>query len=665
MIDYTEVLTEIIDEAAVDISDIKPSEWYEKNMIMPRGSAFPGPFSFDRTPYWREPLDCAHKSHPAKEVTIMKGAQVGGTAAVLNPLVGYTIAQNPGNTMFLTGHADLSDEMMSRIDIMIDSCDIRHLIRPNALKAKSRKSGDTIKQKEFPGGYLISGSVTNHNLLRQRDIMVMIVDDFDAAPMSAKGTGSTRELVQKRTSAYAHKRKLYYVSSPQMKGSSNIEACFLNSDQRYYFVPCPCCSEMIRLEWKVQVDERNTAGITWKTDNHGRLIEGSVGYICQKCGKFFTSEHKYEMNLNGEWRPTEVNPVEQHHYGYHLSSLYSPPGMDDWDFYVRQYLKANPDNGERNEARHQAFLNTVLGKTYEFKTKRTDSTAISMNTRNYLPGVVPNNMSIADGNDEIVLLTCAADLNGYDNDARLDYEVLAWSKSGSTYSIDAGSIGTFINLEFRKKEKEDRAQWTYYHTGERSVWSEFRKVIDRDYITDSGRTMKVFLTAVDAGNFTQWVYDFLETTPDSVIGVKGESVKKYVQLSDKARWFKQSQNRPDLQIVKVNQYKDYLADLMQKRWKSTDGDDQPADFMNFPTPTEGKYTVKNYFSHFESEERKVKMTGDVAKVKWQKKNSASQNHFWDVRIYNLFLRDYFIHTMRKELKMYNASWSDLIEAIFS
>ena len=72
---YLEVLEDILSETKVMLSDIKPSEWYEQNMIMPRGSAFPGPFKFDLTPYWREPLDCAHKNHPAKEISIIKGAE--------------------------------------------------------------------------------------------------------------------------------------------------------------------------------------------------------------------------------------------------------------------------------------------------------------------------------------------------------------------------------------------------------------------------------------------------------------------------------------------------------------------------------------------------------------------------------------------------------------
>ena len=136
-----ETINEILGGTLSFVSDLSPSVWYEQNMIMPRGSAFPGPFSFDLTPYWREPLDCASKDHPAKEISIMKGAQLGGTAAVLNPVIGYTIGMHPGNTMFLTGHSDLTEAAMKKIDQMIRDCGLGHLIGPAVKKAKKdRKS---------------------------------------------------------------------------------------------------------------------------------------------------------------------------------------------------------------------------------------------------------------------------------------------------------------------------------------------------------------------------------------------------------------------------------------------------------------------------------------------------------------------------------------------
>lgn len=656
-----ELLTdEIINETKIFVSDITPSKWYEQNMIMPRGSAFPGPFSFDLTPYWKEPLDCAHKDHPAKEISIMKGAQLGGTAAVLNPVVGYTIAQHPGNIMFLTGHSDLSDAAVQKIDHMIDSCGIRKLIRPSVLRARNSRTGDTNKSKEFPGGNLKSGSVTNHNLLRQHDVMIMIVDDYDASPQFSKEAGSTRELVQKRTSAFAHKKKIFWVSSPQLKGLSNIEDVFMLGDQRYYHVPCPCCNELIRLEWTIEAEKGGgeMAGITWKTDDYGNVIKESVGYICQKCGGFFDSTHKYEMNLNGLWIPSEANPKEKDHYSYQISSLYAPPGMDDWHYYVTQFVNANPVGGVRDEKKHQTFMNVVLGLTYEYQGEEIKATELQKNIQQYEIGTIPEKLSIEQGNGKIVLITCAADINGLEDDARLDYEIVAWAENGSTYSIEHGSIGTFIPRE--GKNKKDRERFSYKHGVSNSVWPIFTEKLSQAFETDTGRRMGIFITAIDCGYYSELVYPYIDNCNLNVIGVKGKDGEKFTNIDKDARTFTPAKIRPNLYLVDSNVVKDLLNKFLSLKYDERYHDYQPAGFMNFPMPSGGKYLFENYFSHFEAEH---KIIDKDARFRWKKKSDTHQNHLYDCRIYNLIAKDVLVEAVCKEAKIKNPSFSDYVEIV--
>ncbi len=53
--------------------------------------------------------------------------------------------------------------------------------------------------------------------------------------------------------AYEH-RKLKYTC---FKGISRIEAAFEESDQRYYYVPCPECNHKQTLKWSNVVWEEN------------------------------------------------------------------------------------------------------------------------------------------------------------------------------------------------------------------------------------------------------------------------------------------------------------------------------------------------------------------------------------------------------------------------
>ena len=266
--------------------------------------------------------------------------------------------------------------------------------------------------------------------------------------------------------------------------------------------------EYIVFEWSINI-EKNVYGITFERDENGDLVDGSVGYTCQSCGDFFTDKHKYEMLLNGEWRAT-AKPSEVGYYSYHISSLYAPPGMYDWEHYVRQWLKANPVNEPVKHKEMQTFVNLVLGETYEEAGEAPKANQLQKNTRDYQVNELPEQLSERDGNGKIVLLTCGSDLNGKVEDARLDYEIVAWTESGASYSIAHGSIGTFIPRESQKKNKVDRVHWSYEESAQNSVWPVFEEVIDRIFETDTDRRMKISMTGVDTGHYTTYAYSFIE-----------------------------------------------------------------------------------------------------------------------------------------------------------
>lgn len=657
---------EILEASRFLISNLLPSEWNELNRTMTSDvSPFPGPFSYKMTPYLREPVDCMSASHPSRIVAIMKGAQVGFSTGVIEAAIGWIISQNPGNILFLTGHSDLAEEAMNgKIDQMIDSCGIRNLIRPNVLRKKNMRTGDTNKSKEFPGGSLIAGGASNHKLLRQRSVKYGFIDDFDAAKTRTKESGATIEMIEARFTAYADKMKLFYISTPELKQSSNIEPAYLLGDQRRWNIPCPCCGSYIVLQWNVpmQGNTNKIAGMTWELDNQNSLIPDSVGYICQSCGEWFDDSKKYELNLLGEWRPT-AKPSKPGYYSYHLSSLYAPPGAYDWEHFVRQYLAANPVNGKQKEDKQQTFVNLCLGETYEPTGEAPKANDLQKYLRAYEVGLVPEKISIKDGNGKIVLLTCACDLNGVEEDARLDYEIVAWSETGSSYSITHGSIGTFVPRENTRKFKEDRERWTYEHHRPNSVWPEFDKVIDKIYATDTGRNMRILITGVDTGHYTTLAYTYIDRRNSRfVCALKGDKENKYRRFGMDTAKFKKARERSNMYLVDVNLIKDELSSTMKLKWDDGNDEVQPPGFMNYPQSSNGKYLFKNYFSHFESEHRIIEsVAGEGIAAKWEKKSATSQNHFWDVRVYNMALKDIVVAMICQEVKIKNYSWNDYVD----
>lgn len=664
---YRKQVQDLLEGARLQLSNLDPSDWAEQRRILsPEVTSRPGPFKFDYTPYWIEPINRLRDEDDARIVAIMKGLQIGCSRALVENGIGWIISESPGRTLYLSGAAELAEEAMNMsIDQMIDSCGLRPLIRPNVLRTRNQRTGDTSKSKEFPGGSLVAGSAGNHNLLRQRDIRYGFIDDFDGAKASSAGAGSTRALIEGRFASYYTKMKLFYISTPELKQSSNIEPVFLLGDQRRYNLPCPCCGDYIPLFWTVDIPGTNEkGGMVWKLDNHGRVIPGSVGYVCQICAGFFDDSRKYEMNINGEWRPT-AEPSEIGYYSYHISSLYAPPGHYDWEHYARKYTEANPPSG-RIETLYKTFVNVTLGETYEHKGHAPDGNQVQSKMRDYKIGIVPEWQSEKDGNGQIVMLTCACDLNGTEDDARLDWEIVAWAESGSSYSIRHGSIGTFVYREGIQRVKTDRERWTYNHNSTRSVWPELEKILKTVWKTTTGRSLTIVVAGIDCGHYTTHAYAFIDKTKikePMIIGVKGDKEEKYRKYKMDMALFKPAKERAKLYLLDVNYIKDLVAENIKLEWDSRGSDAQPPGYMNFPSAADGLYQFENYFKHYEAEQRTDEIKeGLTVGVKWQKKNTNLQNHFWDVCIYNFALKELWAAMVLKEAGL-KGTWSDFVKYI--
>lgn len=651
---YKNNLFNLIDSANIEISNIKPSEWCEQNRIMtPDVSPIPGPFKYDNSPYSKEIVDCLSPDHPARIVAVMKGAQIGFSTGVIEAGIGWIISQNPGNILFLVGHEDLVKDSMKKVDRMIDNSGIRSFIRSTSNRARNNKSGDTDNMKEYPDGYLKLG-ISNHKTLRNISMQYGFIDDFEGMKGSTKEAGATQKMIEQRFAAFAKKMKLFYISTPELKETSNIEPVFELGDKRKYNIVCPCCSEFIPLEWSVESEKTpgKMAGMSWETDGLGSLIEGSVGYICQKCNGFFDDSEKTELIQTGKWIPT-AKPSKPGYYSYHISALYAPVYMFGWEHYVRDFIECNPKNGKRDEEKFKTFKNLVLGETYEPTGESVSANQLQENIRQYEIGTIPEKLSIEDGNGKIVMLTCGSDLNGKEDDARLDWEIVAHAESGATYSIDHGSVGTFIPKD---KNPQEREHFSYRHGVPNSVWPIFEEIISKRYLNDNtNKGMKVFITGVDAGYMTNYAYMFVDMTNETVVALKGKDYDKFLSEEKDSKTFRISKERRNLYLVESNYTKDILNSHMNLTWLKEFNSIQPFGFMNFPTPSNGKYLFVNYFSHFEAEHKVIDGKGNF---RWIKKSNVHQNHLFDCRLYANVVRDILLDQIFRKAKIKNGTWKD-------
>lgn len=675
-IDFNAIIDDVFDSAMFQLSDIMPSEWAEKNRVMTSEvSNRKGPFSFKNSPYTIGLIDLLHSSHPCRVLVVEKGAQIGFSTSFIENGIGYIISEDPGNILFLVGHDSLVETAMNKVDNMLSTTGLRDsgIIRSNANRIKNNKSGDKDRSKEFAGGRLKLGP-TNHESLRQESYKYGFIDDFESMPKESKKDGATVPLIFQRFASYKESMKLCFISTPRLMATSNIHPEYLLGDQRKYHIPCPCCGELITLEWETEclIDSIDRAGIVWQTDENGELIEESVGYICQRCGGFFDESKKDEFLLpvqlggKADWIPT-AKPKDSRYVSVQISALYAMSYMFGWVEYVKQWTtRVMLPNGDIDERELQTFTNLVLGEPYKGNTTSTSAKKIQSNIRQYEVGTIPDKLSEQDGNGSIVLLTIGADLNGKEDDARIDWEIVAWSESGSSYSIDQGSVGTFIPGEssLPNELKKDRKKWTY-RMGleiENSVWPILDEIANRVYIRDSnGKQEQIHAGCLDTGYFTtEYAYPYIENSEFPWFGIKGDKAQDLgIQENADYRPFNISKERSDLWILNVNLYKDHLSTSMNKTWAEQLKAKQPGGFMNFPLPTAGKYLFGSYFEHFEGEHK----IAENGRFVWKKKSPKHQNHFWDCRIYNMAAKDIFTHVFFKSMKMQNGTFADFVRII--
>ena len=654
-----------------------PSEWVEKNIILTSEvSRFDGKFKYEFSPYAREIIDNLHPTNPSRYIAVMKSAQSGITQGFIVPGMAWIIAEHSDNFLFTAGDLDLAKKTITtRFDPLIRSSGLAHLIRPNVVRAKGKRSGDTDFSKEFSGGNAIIQGTNNAGKFRFFSVKTCFLDDWDTAPRADKKEGSTRKLIDGRQTSYGNLAKTAYVSTPTVTQTSNIWETYQLGDQRKWHWPCPKCNEFVPSDWRLPMyDGNGFGGIVWELDHNNKLIEESVAFKCPSCGHKIKNTEKHDLNQLGKWIPT-AEAKEKNFVSYYMNSLIIPPGFITWVDLVYEWLKACPPNQKVNVNLLKVFNNVRLGLPFEEKGEVVKITDLMNNIREYEPGVIPDVTADSDGNGDICLITLSADLGGVmksgNEDVRIDWEIIAHTSTGATYSIDHGSIGSFKRK--RKKSSRDvkfddlRTKMTYAHNTELSAWPLLKEVIEKDYVGESGEEYNIGLSLIDTGHFTTLAFEFINSFVGSgnrVLGIKGVGEKNFRRNTVDKAPVRKSSNKSNLYLLDVEQLKDDLSSYISLR----PGDDGSQDnwFLNFPRQEKGKYEMKTFFKHYESEVRKeIVENGEVVGFKWDKKNSDSENHFWDVRIYNVAARYVFLDMLKRmnPTKYKGLDWSTFVEFV--
>jgi phage terminase large subunit GpA-like protein len=346
---------------------ITVSDWAdEKRVLNKRSSSEDGQWRTSRTPFLRDPMNDLSEHSPVREVTFMKGVQIGGTEAG-NNWIGYIIDQAPGPFMVIQPTVDMGKRWSrQRLAPMIEDMDcLNTKIKP----ARARDSGNTTLSKEFDGGLGIITGANSGSGLRSMPTKYLMKDELDAWPVNVDGEGDPSEIVDARTTTYT-RSKILNISTPTEMETSRIYKKYKEGDQRKYHVPCPHCEEKQVLDFEK---------LHWDKDEHGEHMPETVVMLCENCGKDIPEHHKTWMLDQGEWIPT--GPANDLHHSYHLPSFYSPLGWMSWVDIVKKFISS-----KKSRSLLQVFTNLIEGMPFEDETNKVDRHAIQERAEDYRLG---------------------------------------------------------------------------------------------------------------------------------------------------------------------------------------------------------------------------------------------------------------------------------------
>jgi phage terminase large subunit GpA-like protein len=506
-----------------------------------------------------------------QRVVMMFAAQTGKTEAGSNWL-GYVIDHAPGPMLCVQPTVEMAKRLSKqRLESMISETPC---LAARIAPARSRDSGNTMFSKEFPGGMMLLTGANSATGLRSAPCRYIFADEIDAFPADVDGEGDPVSLAEKRATTFA-RRKILLTSTPTIKDHSRIEAEFLRSDQRRFFVPCPKCGEMQWLKW---------AQMKWEDGD-----PQTARYECEHCGERFEELHKPSMLRRGEWRATA--PGDGRTAGFQLSGLYSPLGWFSWTDMVEEFLRAKADAPAL-----KTWLNTRAAETWEEDyASKVSADGLRDRCEDFVMGVLPEGS---------VALTFGVDVQ----DNRLAISGWAWGR--------------------------DEEGWLIYHQeiyGDPSradLWRQVDEAVLREWDHASGRKLRPDVVCVDSGgHFTAEVYQYArERQRQGVIAIKGASQRNKAVIGKGAKVDINAKGRTMKRGAMVFSVgTDTAKTTLFARLKHN----EPGEgYLHFPIGT-----TDEYFKQLTAEKQVMKYTrGGFPVREWVKKANA-RNEALDTLVY--------------------------------
>ena len=548
------------------------SEWADRYRFLSKNSAAePGRWKTDRAPYQREPMD-AISDDRCKKVVLMWAAQMGKTDCAILNTVGYYMVNDPSPIMMLQPTVEMAKTVSrNRLSPMLRDTPILQ----GLVQDKSRTNGNTILEKQFPGGYITMQGANSPAALASRPIRILLADEIDRYPPSAGKEGDPLLLAEKRTTTFWNS-KIVVTSTPTIKGESRVEKEYLASTMEVWNVPCPQCGAYQPLEWKRIKFDPN--GIRNGTDK-------KVECYCEECGAISSETEWKAQQKRGKYVATHP---EQDVRGFYVNALSNP--FTEWSKIATDFVKAQDELKTGNVEEMKTWTNTVMAETWDETGYQIDNTDLLERLEEYE----------CDIPEEVMFLTAGVDTQ---ND-RFEYEIVGWGVGKESWGIEYGVI--------------------YGDMKQPEIWQRLDAVLSRTRTRQDGAILNVYAACVDSGGkYTNEVYRFcLERWNRNVWAIKGSNKGMAAPYISKPS----TGNRVGVPLftLGVDAGKCLVYDRLNIK-------EPGPGFCHFPAGNRG-YTAK-YFDGLTSEKHVTKYKqGRPVKV-WKLKKAGLRNEPLDIRNY--------------------------------
>jgi len=550
--------------------DINVAEWADKyRRLPPESSSEPGQWRTSRTPYLKKPMECI-SDIKVREVVLMTSVQIGKSEVVQNTFGFYThIIPSP---MLLVQPTDKAGKDFSkeRIGPTIRDTPILSAI---VGQEKSRDAKNTLMKKFFPGGYLAIVGANSPVGLASRPVKVLLADEIDRWPESARKEGDPLSIVEKRTTTYPYSYKIVKTSTPTIDGFSRIQHEYNRGTMEKWKLPCPGCGAYHELKW---------ANIKFaRIEETGKLDESQeVLCECPSCGELF-NEVAWKSG-NGEWFPTAKNNTVK---SFHLSALVSP--WKPWAAIVESFLSSKND-----PEMLKVWTNTELGEPWIVDGETVDGHELYRRREHYV-AVAP---------EDVLVITAGVDVQ----DDRFEMEIVGWGENKVSWGIEYKVI--------------------FGNTSLPETWDLLDQHLRKSYTCEDGSVLPIARTCIDSGGHrTTECYNFCRPRENrGVYAIKGKGGPGMNIVHSYSRT-KKAKNL--LFTIATDTAKAALLTRLSI------ADDKKAGYCHFPMDDERGYDEK-YFEGLTSETKVTRMVKGRPKTEWKVK-TGTRNEPLDCRVYNI------------------------------